>query len=112
MRVGLIVDSACDLPYEFSRKHNLFVLPVTAVIDGQTYIDEHEPVRTQEFYQSGLLQKGHHAETHAFSAEQIHSMAWTISSAMPARRIGMKKCRRLREPSVSWLPYFSSRPGA
>ena len=74
MRVGLIVDSACDLPYEFSRKHDLFVLPVTAVIDGQTYIDEHDPVRTQEFYQSGLLQKGHHAETQAFSPRQIHDL--------------------------------------
>lgn len=74
MRVGLIVDSACDLPYEFSRKHDLFILPVTAVIDGETYIDEHDPVRTQEFYQSGLLQKGHHAETHAFSSEQIHDL--------------------------------------
>ncbi|HEY9120389.1 MAG TPA: DegV family protein [Marinobacter sp.] len=74
MRVGLIVDSACDLPYDFSRKHDLFVLPVTAVIDGQTYIDEHDPVRTQEFYQSGLLQKGHHAETQAFSPQQIHDL--------------------------------------
>ena len=74
MRVGLIVDSACDLPYEFSRKHDLFILPVTAVIDGQTYIDEHDPVRTQEFYQSGLLQKGHHAETLAFTEEQIHDL--------------------------------------
>ncbi len=74
MRVGLIVDSACDLPYEFSRKHDLFILPVTAVFDGQTYIDEHDPVRTQEFYQSGLLQKGHHAETQAFSPEQIHDL--------------------------------------
>lgn len=74
MRVGLIVDSACDLPYEFRRKHDLFVLPVTAVIDGQTYVDEHEPVRTQEFYQSGLLQKGHHAETRAFSSRQIHDL--------------------------------------
>ncbi|MCL7944106.1 DegV family protein [Marinobacter sp. ATCH36] len=74
MRVGLIVDSACDLPYEFSRKHDLFVLPVTAVIDGQTYIDEHDPVRTQEFYQSGLLKKGHHAETQAFSPQQIHDL--------------------------------------
>lgn len=74
MRVGLIVDSACDLPYEFRRKHDLFVLPVTAVIDGQTYIDEHEPVRTQEFYQSGLLRKGHHAETQAFSPQQIHDL--------------------------------------
>src|SRR5690554_1174165 len=74
MKVGLIIDSACDLPYEFSRKHDLFILPVTAVIDGETYIDEHDPVRTQEFYQSGLLQKGHHAETHAFSTEQIHDL--------------------------------------
>ncbi|MGB1950346.1 MAG: DegV family protein [Marinobacter sp.] len=74
MRVGLIVDSACDLPYEFTRKHDLFILPVTAVIDGQTYTDDHDPVRTQEFYQSGLLQKGHQAETRAFSAEQIHDL--------------------------------------
>lgn len=74
MRVGLIVDSACDLPYEFARKHDLFVLPVTAIIDGQTYIDNHDPVRTQEFYQSGLLDKGHQAETEAFSAEQIHDL--------------------------------------
>jgi DegV family protein with EDD domain len=74
MRVGLIVDSACDLPYEFSRKHDLFVLPVTAVIDGQTYIDEHDPVRTQEFYQSGLLKKGHHAETRAYTSEQIYDL--------------------------------------
>jgi DegV family protein with EDD domain len=74
MRVGLIVDSACDLPYEFSRKHDLFILPVTAIIDGQTYIDEHNPVRTQEFYQSGLLKKGHHAETRAYSSEQIYEL--------------------------------------
>ncbi|SOB76258.1 EDD domain protein, DegV family [Marinobacter sp. LV10R510-11A] len=74
MRVGLIVDSACDLPHEFSRKHDLFILPVTAVIDGETYIDEHDPVRTQEFYQKGLLEKGRHAETHAFTTDQIYDL--------------------------------------
>ena len=74
MRVGLIVDSACDLPYDFARKHDLFVLPVTAIIDGQTYTDKHDPVRTQEFYQSGLLGKGHEAETQAFTVEQIHDL--------------------------------------
>lgn len=74
MRVGLIVDSACDLPHEFARKHDLFVLPVTAIIDGQTYIDNHDPVKTQEFYQSGLLDKGHEAQTQAFSATQIHNL--------------------------------------
>lgn len=74
MRVGLIVDSACDLPYEFARKHDIFILPVTAVIDGETYIDEHDPVRTQEFYQSGLLKKGRHAETRAYTTEQIYDL--------------------------------------
>lgn len=74
MRVGLIVDSACDLPFEFSRKHDLFILPITAVIDGETYIDDHDPVRTQEFYQSGLLEKGRHAETQAFTTEQIYDL--------------------------------------
>ncbi len=74
MRVGLIVDSACDLPYEFTRKHNLFILPVTAHLDRQTYIDVHDPVQTQEFYQRGLLQKGLHAETEAFTTQQIHDL--------------------------------------
>lgn len=74
MQVGLIVDSACDLPPEFSRKHNIFILPVTAVINGQTYIDEHDPLKTQEFYQRGLLQKGYYAETRAYSPKQIHSL--------------------------------------
>lgn len=74
MRVGLIVDSACDIPHEFSRKHGIFVLPVTAKIDDQTYVDDHDPVKTQDFYQSGLLQKGHHAETEAFSARQIYDL--------------------------------------
>ncbi|ROU00424.1 DegV family EDD domain-containing protein [Marinobacter sp. R17] len=74
MRVGLIVDSACDLPFEFSRRNNLFILPVTARIDGQTYVDDHDPAKTAEFYDSGLLQKGHHAETEAYSAEQIHDL--------------------------------------
>ena len=29
----------------------------------------------------------------------------------PHSRIGWMKCRTLREPSVSWLPYFFSSPG-
>ncbi|WP_166264567.1 DegV family protein [Marinobacter caseinilyticus] len=74
MRVGLIVDSACDIPHDFSRKHGIFVLPVTAKIDHQTYIDDHDPVKTQDFYDSGLLQKGHHAQTEAFTTKQIHDL--------------------------------------
>ena len=33
-------------------------------------------------------------------------------AAAPQRRIGSNQCRVLREPSVSWLPYLASSPGA
>lgn len=51
MRVGLIVDSACDLPPDFIRKNDLFILPLTAIINGQTYVDNHDPAVTREFYE-------------------------------------------------------------
>src|SRR5271168_3971900 len=35
-----------------------------------------------------------------------------MRAAAPTWRIGMKKCRVEREPSVSWLPYFTSSPVA
>ena len=35
-----------------------------------------------------------------------------VRAAAPQRRMGSKKCRVLREPSVSWLPNFFSSPGA
>ena len=34
-----------------------------------------------------------------------------VRAAAPQRRIGSKKCRVLREPSVSWLPKRFSSPG-
>ena len=74
MRVGLIVDSACDLPYSFIKQHGLFILPVTAHIDDQTFVDDHDPDKTRTFYQSGLLEKGHTAETEAFSVQQIYEL--------------------------------------
>ena len=74
MKVGLIVDSACDLPHDFIRKHGIFILPLTAKIDNQTFIDDHNPETTEDFYQQGLLDRGHHAETEAFSAEQIRDL--------------------------------------
>jgi len=35
-----------------------------------------------------------------------------VRAAAPQRRMGSKKCRVLREPSVSWLPKRCSSPGA
>lgn len=71
MRVGVIVDSACDLPYSFLKDNGIFIMPITVRIDGETFVDTHDPEMALAFYRSGLLEKGHRAETEAYSADQI-----------------------------------------
>jgi DegV family protein with EDD domain len=74
MRVGLIVDSACDLPFQHLKDNNVFILPITVRIDGQVFVDDHDPDKTLAFYKEGLLSKAHDVETSAFSAEQITNL--------------------------------------
>jgi len=74
MRVGLVIDSACDLPHSFITENNIYILPITVRVDGQTFVDDHDPEKTRAFYESGLLSKGHAAETEAYSVEQIREL--------------------------------------
>ncbi len=74
MRTGLIVDSACELPYSFIQENNIYVLPVTVRVDGETFVDDHDPVTTRRFYTSGRMELGHQAETLAFTPEQIYQL--------------------------------------
>src|SRR5690606_34490081 len=72
MRTGLIVDSACELPYSFIQENNIYVLPVTVRVDGETFVDDHDPVTTRRFYTSGRMELCHQAEALAFTPEQIY----------------------------------------
>lgn len=74
MRVGLVVDSACDLPYQYILDNDIFILPISVRIDGELFVDDHDPVRTLDFYQSGRIAKGHDAESVPYSAEQIRDL--------------------------------------
>lgn len=74
MRVGLIVDSACELPYSFIKDNNIFILPVTVTVDGETFVDDHDPETTQRFHDSGSMELGHQAETRAYTADQIYNL--------------------------------------
>ena len=31
MRIGIVVDSACDLPREFLDQHGVLIMPITAL---------------------------------------------------------------------------------
>ena len=62
------------------------------------------PCTTSWFFASTSL-----TGTFQRSAAAASSM---VRAAAPQRRMGSKKWRVLREPSVSWLPNFFSSPGA
>lgn len=74
MQVGLLVDSACDLPYDFIKENDIFILPITVHLDGETIVDDHDPERVRAIYRSGLLNRGHAAETEPYTTEQIHQL--------------------------------------
>ena len=40
MRIGIVVDSACDLPQDFIAEHNIVLLPITVRI-GEAVLADH-----------------------------------------------------------------------
>ncbi len=49
MRVGIVVDSACDLPFEFFQHNQIPVLPIRVHLDGQTLLDDRNPEVMQQY---------------------------------------------------------------
>jgi len=74
MRVGLVIDSACDLPRAFIDQHNLEILPINLKIGDEIFVDERDPKDTIAFYQRYLQEKDMKAETQPFSVEQITNL--------------------------------------
>jgi len=73
MRIGLVVDSACDLPQDFCRQHKIVILPVTIHVGKEEFIDRRDPEATLEFYRRHLTNVAH-AETAPLSVAQIKDL--------------------------------------
>lgn len=73
MRIGLVVDSACDLPPEFIERHHIVMLPITLHLAGRDLVDRRDPDQTQQFYADNWDGHGE-AGTSAFSTEQIKQL--------------------------------------
>lgn len=73
MRIGLVVDSACDLPQAFCEEHGIINLPVTVHVGKEEFVDRRDPAATLEFYRRHLTNAAH-AETAPLSAEQIKEL--------------------------------------
>jgi DegV family protein with EDD domain len=73
MRIGLVVDSACDLPQDFCVEHGIINLPVTVYVGKEEFVDRRDPAATLEFYRRHLTNAAH-AETAPLSVEQIKDL--------------------------------------
>ncbi|HTD28106.1 MAG TPA: DegV family protein [Xanthomonadaceae bacterium] len=74
MRIGITVDSSCDLPREWLDAHNVVVLPTTIKIDNLTFADERDSVATLRFYRETLGDRVHSALSIPFSSEQFREV--------------------------------------
>lgn len=75
MRIGIVVDSACDLPKAFIEEHEIVVMPISVRIGDQVLDDQRDPEATWDFYARYLDTRDEkHAESIPYSAEQIESL--------------------------------------
>lgn len=75
MRIGIVVDSACDLPKDFLDRHSVLVMPITLRIGELRVEDRRDPGATQAFYARHLDRKSDDfAESIPYSTEQIERL--------------------------------------
>lgn len=74
MRIGLVVDSACDLPGSFIERNRIEILPITVKIGEAVLADHRNEQATLEFLHSHVASRGAEAETMPFSVNQIRDL--------------------------------------
>ena len=75
MRIGVVVDSCCDLPKEFIDEHGVVVMPITLRIGSALVEDRRDPQETHAFYATHLDRKSEDfAESIPYSVNQIESL--------------------------------------
>jgi DegV family protein with EDD domain len=74
MRIGIVVDSACDLPGDFLFQHGITILPITTRVDQATFVDNRDPAVRQRFLDEDLGTRSHAAETEPFGVAEIRDL--------------------------------------
>lgn len=74
MRIGLVVDSACDLPLEYLQRHEVTILPITVRIGEAVLADHRDEQATLEFLHAHVAERGAEAETMPYTVQQIQEL--------------------------------------
>lgn len=74
MRIGIIADSACDLPTDFIERENITILPVTVQIGQAVLADVRNEEATMNFLSGETAARAFEAETTPFTVQQVHDL--------------------------------------
>lgn len=74
MRIGIVVDSACDLPQSYLQRNNIILLPISVRIGHTLLADQRDEKATLNFLAGPLSEQGAEAETIPYDAAQIQAL--------------------------------------
>ncbi len=70
-RIGVVIDSACDLPADYIKQQDILVLPINLHLGDEHLLDVRDPATTIDFYESYARKRKQAAETSPPDTEQI-----------------------------------------
>ena len=74
MRIGLVIDSVCDLPRSYIERNHIEILPITVQIGDAIRADHRDEKQTLDFLHSHVAERGAEAETMPFSVQDISDL--------------------------------------
>lgn len=74
MRIGIVVDSACDVPSDFIENEQVTILPVTVQIGNAVLADMRNEDATLNFLTGDTAAQAYNAETTPYTVQQVHDL--------------------------------------
>ncbi len=74
MRIGIVVDSACDLPADFIERENITILPVTVQIGNAVLADVRNEEATMRFLSGDTAARAYDADTTPYTVQEVHDL--------------------------------------
>ena len=74
MRIGIVVDSACDIPADFIERENITVLPVTVQIGDAVLADVRNEEATMRFLSGDTAARAFDADTTPYTVQEVHDL--------------------------------------
>ena len=74
MRIGIVVDSACDVPSDFIAQEEITILPVTVQIGNAVLADMRNEEATLNFLTGDTAAQAYNAETTPYTVQQVHDL--------------------------------------